>query len=145
MNVTLADWAVRLGIVAALFALALTLATLRPHAVGFREAALWSAFFIAAALGFGLALAALEGWDYAGQYFAGYIVEKSLSVDNLFVFVIIMSSFAVPREHQQRVLIFGILASIGLRAIFIAVGAALLSALSFMFLIFGLALVWTSF
>ncbi len=144
MSVTLADWAVLLGIVAALFTLDLVLATLRPHAVGFREAALWSVFFIAAAGGFGLALAALEGWTYAGQFFAGYIVEKSLSVDNLFVFVIIMSSFAVPRKHQQRVLIFGILASIVLRAIFIAVGAALLSALSFMFLIFGLALVWTA-
>jgi tellurite resistance protein TerC len=144
MNVTVADWAVLLGIVAALFALDLILATLRPHAVGFREAALWSVFFIAAAVGFGLALAALEGWDYAGQYFAGYIVEKSLSVDNLFVFVIIMSTFAVPPKHQQRVLIFGILASIVLRAIFIAVGAALLNALSFMFLIFGLVLIWTA-
>ena len=91
-----------------------------------------------------MALAALEGWDYAGQFFAGYIVEKSLSVDNLFVFVIIMSSFAVPREHQQRVLIFGIIASLCLRAAFIAIGAALLSALSFMFLIFGLALIWTA-
>ncbi len=71
-------------------------------------------------------------------------MEKSLSVDNLFVFVIIMSSFAVPREHQQRVLIFGIAAALGLRAAFIAAGAALLSLLSFMFLIFGLALVWTA-
>jgi tellurite resistance protein TerC len=144
MGVTLADWAVLLGIVLALFTLDLALATLRPHAVGFREAALWSVFFIAAAAAFGVALAGLEGWGYAGQYFAGYIVEKSLSVDNLFVFVIIMSTFAVPREHQQRVLIFGILASICLRAIFIAVGAALLSALSFMFLIFGLVLLWTA-
>src|SRR6185312_6888497 len=124
MDVTVADWALLLGIVVALFTLDLVLATLRPHAVGFREAALWSVFFIAAACGFGLALAALEGWTWAGQYFAGYIVEKSLSVDNLFVFVIIMATFAVPREHQQRVLIFGILASIALRAIFIAVGAA---------------------
>jgi tellurite resistance protein TerC len=144
MNVTLADWAVLLGIVVALFALDLVLATLRPHAVGFREAALWTVFFVAAAAGFGLALAALEGWDYAGQYFAGYVVEKSLSVDNLFVFVIIMSTFAVPPKHQQRVLIFGILASIVLRAAFIAVGAALLNALSFMFLIFGLVLIWTA-
>jgi tellurite resistance protein TerC len=144
MNVTAADWAVLLAIVAALFAFDLLVATLRPHAVGFREAAIWSAFFIAAAVGFGVALAALEGWDYAGQFFAGYIVEKSLSVDNLFVFVIVMSSFAVPREHQQRVLIFGIIASLCLRAAFIAIGAALLSALSFMFLVFGLALIWTA-
>ena len=144
MGVTGADWGVLLGIVVVLFALDLLLATLRPHAVGFREAALWSAFFVACAAGFGAVLGGLEGWGWAGQFYAGYIVEKSLSVDNLFVFVIIMSSFAVPREHQQRVLIFGIAASLCLRAAFIAVGAALLSALSFMFLIFGLALVWTA-
>jgi tellurite resistance protein TerC len=144
MTVTVADWAVLLGIVLALFALDLLLATLRPHAVGFREAALWSVFFVAAAAGFGVGLAGLEGWGYAAQFFAGYIVEKSLSVDNLFVFVIIMSSFAVPREHQQRVLIFGIVGSLCLRAAFIALGAALLELLSFMFLVFGLALIWTA-
>ena len=71
-------------------------------------------------------------------------MEKSLSVDNLFVFVIIMTSFAVPREHQQRVLIFGIIAALALPAVFIALGAALLSLLSFMFLVFGLLLVWTA-
>jgi len=71
-------------------------------------------------------------------------VEKSLSVDNLFVFVIIMTTFAVPREHQQRVLTFGIIAALALRVVFIALGAALLSLLSFMFLIFGLLLLWTA-
>jgi tellurite resistance protein TerC len=144
MQVTVIDWVVLLAIVVVLFAVDLAVATLRPHAVGFREAALWSVFFVASAVAFGFVLAALEGWTYGGQFFAGYIVEKSLSIDNLFVFVIIMSSFAVPREHQQRVLIFGIMASLCLRAVFIAVGAVLLSALSFMFLIFGLVLVWTA-
>ena len=80
---------------------------------------------------------------YGGQFFAGCLVEKSLSVDNLFVFVIIMATFTVPREHQQRVLVFGIMAALALRAVFIAVGAALLSLLSFLFLIFGL-LLWTA-
>ena len=144
MEVTATDWAVLLGIVLALFTLDLVLATLRPHAVGFREAAGWSVFFVAAAAGFGAALGGLEGWGWAGQFFAGYIVEKSLSVDNLFVFVIIMASFAVAGEHQQRVLVFGIAAALCLRAAFIAIGAALLSALSFMFVIFGLALIWTA-
>jgi tellurite resistance protein TerC len=144
MNVTAADWAILLGVLLVLFALDLLVATLRPHAVGFREAAGWSVFFVAAAAGFGAALGGLEGWGYAGQFFAGYIVEESLSVDNLFVFAVMMSSFAVPREHQHRVLIFGIAASLCLRAAFIAIGAALLSALSFMFLIFGLALIWTA-
>lgn len=144
MDVTAGDWGILLAVTAVLFAADLLAATLRPHAVGFREAVAWSVFFIAAAAGFGLSLAARYGWDTAGQFFAGYIVEKSLSVDNLFVFVIIMSSFAVPKEHQQRVLIFGIAASLGLRSLFIAAGAALLSALSFMFVIFGLVLIWTA-
>jgi tellurite resistance protein TerC len=78
------------------------------------------------------------------EYFAGYIVEKSLSVDNLFVFVIIITTFAVPAAHQQRVLNIGILAALILRAIFIALGAALVSAFSFMFLLFGLLLIVTA-
>ena len=86
----------------------------------------------------------IAGWDFGGQYFAGYIVEKSLSVDNLFVFVIIMTTFAVPAEHQQRVLTIGILLALILRAIFIALGAALLSAFSFMFLVFGVLLIVTA-
>src|SRR6185312_4232896 len=144
MGVTAAGWALTIGVIVALLALDLLLATVRPRAVGYREAAAWSAFYIAVAVVFGLVLASLVGWGYGAEYFAGYLVEKSLSVDNLFVFVIIMATFAVPREHQQRVLVFGIIAALVLRAVFIAVGAALLSALSFMFLVFGLVLVWTA-
>ena len=144
MGVTAAGWALTIGVIVALLAFDLLLATVRPHAVGYREAAAWSAFYIAVAVVFGLVFAGLVGWGYGAQYFAGYVVEKSLSVDNLFVFVIIMATFAVPREHQQRVLIFGIIAALALRAVFIALGAALLSLLSFMFLIFGLLLLWTA-
>jgi tellurite resistance protein TerC len=86
----------------------------------------------------------IAGWDFGAEYFAGYIVEKSLSVDNLFVFVVIMSAFAVPAEHQQRVLTFGILIALVMRAVFIALGAVLISKFSFMFLIFGLLLVVTA-
>ena len=86
----------------------------------------------------------MAGWGFGAQYFTGYVVEKSLSVDNLFVFVIIMSTFAVPAEHQQRVLTFGILLALVMRALFIALGAALLSLFSFMFLIFGLLLIATA-
>ena len=144
MGVTAAGWALTIGVILALLALDLLLATIRPHAVGYREAAAWSAFYIAVAVVFGLVFASQVGWGYGSQYFAGYIVEKSLSVDNLFVFVIIMATFAVPREHQQRVLIFGIIAALALRAVFIALGATLLSLLSFMFLVFGLLLIWTA-
>ena len=86
----------------------------------------------------------IAGWESGGEYFAGYIVEKSLSVDNLFVFVIIMSTFAVPAAHQSRVLTFGIVAALVLRAIFIALGAALIAAFSFMFVVFGLLLIFTA-
>jgi TerC family integral membrane protein len=144
LQVTTAGWAATVGLVIALLAVDLLVSSRRPHAVGFREAAAWSAFYIAVAIGFGLLFGAIAGWDFGAQYFAGYVVEKSLSVDNLFVFVVIMTAFAVPAEHQQKVLTIGILVALGLRAIFIALGAALLSAFSFMFLVFGILLVVTA-
>jgi tellurite resistance protein TerC len=96
------------------------------------------------AIAYGVAFGSIAGWDFGGQYFAGYIVEKSLSLDNLFVFVVIMTTFAVPDEHRQKVLIIGIVLALVLRVVFIALGAALLSAFSFMFLVFGLLLVGTA-
>jgi TerC family integral membrane protein len=144
LAVSAAGWAVTVGVILALLCLDLVVATVRPHAVGYREAAAWSVFYVGAALVFGLVFASFAGWRYGSEFFAGYIVEKSLSVDNLFVFVIIMATFAVPREHQQRVLVIGIIAALALRAVFIALGATLLSLLSFMFLVFGLLLLWTA-
>ena len=144
LDVTTAGWAVTVGLVLLLLAIDLTLAITRPHQVGFREAVLWSVFYVAVAIGFGLVFASFAGWGFGGEYFAGYIVEKSLSVDNLFVFVVIMTTFAVPAEHQQKVLIIGIVLALVLRVIFIALGAALLAAFSFMFLIFGLLLIVTA-
>ncbi|MFI5935154.1 TerC family protein [Actinoplanes sp. NPDC051494] len=144
LEVTALGWTLTIGVIVALLALDLTLGVLRPHAVGFREAAAWSVFYIAVALAFGVVFAQVAGWDYGTEYFAGYIVEKSLSVDNLFVFVIIMSTFAVPEKYQQEVLTFGIIIALVLRVIFIALGATLLSLFSFMFLIFGLLLIYTA-
>jgi tellurite resistance protein TerC len=144
VEVTALGWTLTIGVIVALLALDLLLATLHPHAVGYREAIAWSVFYITAAGAFGLIFATQAGWRYGTQYFAGYIVEESLSLDNLFVFVIIMAAFAVPREYQQRVLIFGIITALALRAVFIALGATLLSLFSFMFLIFGLLLIWTA-
>jgi tellurite resistance protein TerC len=103
----------------------------------------WSLFYIGVAVAFGVVFGVIEGWDLGGQYFADYIVEKSLSVDNLFVCVIIMATFSVPSRHQ-RVLTFGILAALVLRVVFIALGAALIDAFSFTFLVFGLLLVVTA-
>jgi tellurite resistance protein TerC len=144
LEITTLAWGATIGVIAALFAIDLLVAGGRAHVVGFREAVGWSLFYVGVALAFGVIFGMLAGWRFGAEYFAGYIVEKSLSVDNLFVFVILMTTFAVPAEHQQRVLTFGILVALVLRGIFIALGAALLSLFSFMFLIFGLILIFTA-
>jgi tellurite resistance protein TerC len=144
MEVTTTAWLVTSGVVLALFVIDLGMAMARPHEIGFREAALASTFYIAVAVVFGLIFGTIAGWEHGGEYFAGYILEKSLSVDNLFVFVVIMTTFAVPREHQQRVLIIGIFLALLLRVVFIMLGATLLEMFSFMFLLFGLLLVFTA-
>ncbi|MDX8051724.1 TerC family protein [Lentzea sp. BCCO 10_0798] len=137
-------WATTIGVIVALLAVDLVLAAWRPHRIGFREASLWSVFYILVAIGFGVWFASAHGGGFGAEYFAGYIVEKSLSVDNLFVFVIIMTTFLVPEEHQHKVLTFGIVLALIMRGIFIAVGATLLSLFSFMFLLFGLLLIFTA-
>ena len=144
LEVTALGWTLTIGVIVALLALDLTLGVLRPHTVGFREAAVWSAFYIAVAVAFGLVFGTVAGWDLGTQFFAGYLVEKSLSVDNLFVFVIIMTTFAVPEKYQQGVLTFGIIIALALRVVFIVLGATLLSLFSFMFLVFGLLLIVTA-
>jgi tellurite resistance protein TerC len=137
-------WAVTIGLIVALLAVDLVLAAVRPHRVGFAEATAWSVFYVLVALAFGAWMWWAHGSGFGTEYLAGYIVEKSLSVDNLFVFVIIMTTFAVPEEHQHKVLTFGIVLALIMRAIFIAVGAALLSLFSFMFLVFGALLIYTA-
>lgn len=144
LEVTALRWGLTIGVIVGLLALDLGLAAARPHVVGFREASVSSVLFIAVAIVFGVVFTAQVGEDLGTQYFAGYLVEKSLSIDNLFVFVIIMTTFAVPEIHQQKVLIFGIAMALVMRAIFIALGAALLELFSFMFLIFGLVLIITA-
>lgn len=144
LDVTTTGWLVTCGVILALFVVDLGYAVARPHAVGFREAALASGFYIAIAVAFGIVFGTVAGWESGGEYFAGYILEKSLSVDNLFVFVVIMTTFAVPKEHQQKVLIIGIFAALLLRVVFILLGATLLNTFSFMFLLFGLLLIFTA-
>jgi len=137
-------WVVTIGVIVVLLLADLALSARRPHAVGFREAVAFSVFYISVAIAFGVVFGSIAGWDYGAEYFAGWVVEKSLSVDNLFVFVIIMTTFAVPAEHQHKVLTFGIIVALILRAIFIVLGAALLAAFSFMFLVFGVLLIATA-
>jgi tellurite resistance protein TerC len=116
-----------------------------PHAPSLRESAVWSAVYVGIAILFGLLIFALYGADFGGQYFAGYITEKSLSVDNLFVFVLIMATFGVPRELQQKVLLFGITFALVLRTIFILVGAAAIENFSWVFYLFGAILLYTAY
>jgi tellurite resistance protein TerC len=145
LDVTLAGWSATIGLIVALFLIDLFVS--RPghaHKVGFREAVLASIFYIAVALSFGVAFGFIAGWEFGAEYFAGYVVEKSLSVDNLFVFVVIMTTFAVPAQYQQRVLTFGILVALMMRAVFIALGAVLISSFSFMFAVFGVLLLATA-
>ena len=144
LDIGLVTWLVTVGFVVALLAVDLVLAAVRPHRVGFAEATAWSVFYVLVAIGFGVWFLLAYGGQAGTEYFAGYIVEKSLSVDNLFVFVIIMTTFAVPEKHQHKVLTFGIVLALLMRAAFIAVGATLLSLFSFMFLIFGLILIFTA-
>jgi len=144
LDVTTTAWLVTIAFILALFTVDLGQALLRPHEVEFREAALASVFYIAVAIGFGVVFGFVAGWEWGAEYFAGYILEKSLSVDNLFVFVVIIGAFAVPKQYQQRVLIIGIFLALILRVIFILLGSALLERFSFMFLLFGLLLIFTA-
>ncbi|HAM21053.1 MAG TPA: tellurium resistance protein TerC, partial [Actinobacteria bacterium] len=114
-----------------------------PHEVGIGEAARWSIFYIALAVIFGIGVFYFMGSQSGTEFFTAYLVEKSLSVDNLFVFAIILAQFAVPSILQQRVLLIGIVLALIFRAIFIAIGAAALSAFAFTFVLFGALLIWT--
>jgi tellurite resistance protein TerC len=136
-------WAVLVAAVVALVALDFVL-TRRPHEVSMREAVAWSAFYVALPLLFGLYVWNAHGSQRGLEYYTGYLVEKSLSVDNLFVFILILGAFAVPRHLQQRVLLYGIVGALLLRAVFIALGAAALSAFDWVFLVFGLVLLLTA-
>lgn len=144
MHITALAWIVTLALIGGLLALDWVWLGRRPHKVGFREAVGWSLFYITIAILFGAGLGVFAGWNLGIQYYSGYVVEKSLSVDNLFVFVLIIGSFSVPAEQQPKVLSIGITIALALRAGFIALGAALLAAFSFTLLLFGLMLIITA-
>jgi len=132
-------WAVSLGVLLVLVVWDFVV-TRKPHEVSLREAVGWTVFYIALPLVFGAWLWWLHGSALGVTFLTGYLVEKSLSVDNLFVFILILSSFAVPRALRQRVLLLGVLGALVLRGVFIAVGAAMVARFDWTFLIFGLIL-----
>lgn len=115
----------------------------KAHVVGVREAAIWSAMWVALALGFGGLIWWTWGGEFAAQYFSGYVIEKSLAVDNVFVFAIIFSYFAVPREYQHRVLFYGVLGALVFRGAFIAAGSILIASFAWILYVFGAFLVVT--
>ncbi|NUS10408.1 MAG: TerC family protein [Streptomyces sp.] len=143
MDVSLALWVLTIAGLCALIG-ADFLVGRTPHDVSVREAGLWTAVWVVLAGLFGLGLLLFGGGQPAGEFFAGYITEKSLSVDNLFVFVLIMGKFAVPSHYQQRVLLVGVLIALVLRAVFIAAGATLVASFSWIFFLFGAFLIWTA-
>ncbi|MEU7703470.1 MULTISPECIES: TerC family protein [unclassified Streptomyces] len=116
----------------------------KPHDVSIKEAGIWTVVWIVLAVIFGLGLLFFGNAQASGEFFAGYITEKSLSVDNLFVFVLIMAKFAVPSHLQQRVLLVGVVIALVLRTIFIAAGAAIIASFSWVFYIFGAFLIYTA-
>jgi TerC family integral membrane protein len=135
-------WFVTIGVVLALLVVDF-IATRRPHEVSMKEAIGWSAFYVALPLAFGLYVWNVHGGDRGLEYYTGYLVEKTLSVDNLFVFMLLLAAFAVPEVLKQRVLLYGIIGALVLRGIFIALGAAALSRFDWVFLVFGAVLLLT--
>jgi tellurite resistance protein TerC len=144
VDVSGAMWATTVAVLVALIAADFFIGGRKPHDVSLKEAGTWTVVWIVLAALFGGFLWWHSGATPAGQFFAGYITEKSLSVDNLFVFVLIMAKFAVPSQYQQRVLMIGVLIALVLRAAFIAAGAAIIASFSWVFYIFGIFLIWTA-
>ncbi|MEW2502587.1 TerC family protein [Amycolatopsis sp. CA-161197] len=144
MTVPLWLWIATVGGLLALIALDLVIVDHKPHAIKPAEAARWVIFYIACAVVFGIGVWVFAGHDPGVEFFTGYITEYSLSVDNLFIFMIIMASFKVPAIHQHRVLLVGILLALAMRSVFIAVGAALIAQFVWVFFLFGAVLIWTA-
>jgi tellurite resistance protein TerC len=143
MEVASTVWAITIGLITTLIVIDLFTSSRTAHDVSFKEAAAWTTFYVSIALGFGAWVWNYFGSTYGTEFFAAYLVEYSLSIDNLFIFVIILAQFAVPSIYHQRILLIGVMLALVLRAIFIAIGAAALGAFSFTFVIFGAILVWT--
>ncbi len=142
MEVSVVSWAVVIGIVLVMLAIDL-FAHRRAHVIGVREAAIWSGIWVVIAIAFGVGVWTLFGAEFGQQYFAGYVIEKSLAVDNVFIWAIIFSYFAVPREYQHRVLFLGVLGALVFRGIFIAAGAVLIESFSWILYVFAAFLLLT--
>lgn len=144
MDVTTLEWGITIGVTLAVLLLDIVIIAMRPHEPTFRECAIALTIYVGLAVVFGLYVWQHHGSDYGLQFFAGWLTEYSLSVDNLFIFLIIMASFRVPRAQQQEALLVGIILALVFRAIFIALGAVAIAQFSWIFYLFGLFLVYTA-
>jgi tellurite resistance protein TerC len=144
MGVSTAVWVITCLVILGLFVFDFFAHVRVAHEPTFKESASWSAFYIGLAIAFGFGVWWYWGGQFGGEYFAGYVTEKALSVDNLFVFTVIMSSFAVPRIYQQKLLLIGIVMALIMRAGFIALGAAAIARYSWVFYLFGIFLILTA-
>jgi tellurite resistance protein TerC len=144
MHVAPLVWLVTLGVAAAVLVVDVAVVGRRPHVPTVAECVRYLALYVGLAVLFGLGVWATAGGEYAGQFYAGWLTEYSLSVDNLFVFLLIMSRFAVPRMYQQTALLVGIVLALVLRGVFILAGTAVINAFSWMFYLFGAFLIWTA-
>jgi tellurite resistance protein TerC len=144
MSVSTQVWVITCVVILGLFVFDFFAHVRVPHEPTFRESAIWSTVYITLAVLFGFLIWWQWGGQYGGEYFAGYVTEKALSVDNLFVFTVIMASFKVPRAYQQKLLLIGIVMALVMRAGFIAIGAAAINAFSWVFYLFGVFLILTA-
>ncbi|KII27144.1 transporter, partial [Arthrobacter sp. AK-YN10] len=144
MTVSPLIWGITIVVILALLAFDYFFHIRKAHVPTLKEAAVWSSIYVGLAVLFGVLVLVFGGAQMGSEYFAGYITEKALSVDNLFVFLIIMASFRVPREDQQKVLLFGIVFSLIARTGFIFLGAALINSFAWVFYLFGLILLLTA-
>ena len=142
MDVSLLAWVAVVGAILVMLAVDLFLHR-DAHEIKVKEAAIWSGIWVTIGVIAGGVIWAVYGAEFGQQYFAGYVIEKSLAVDNVFVWAIIFSFFAVPRQYQHRVLFLGVLGALVFRAIFIAAGSALIASFSFVLYIFAVFLIWT--
>jgi tellurite resistance protein TerC len=137
-------WAVTLVVLVGVLVVDLAIVARRPHEPSVRESTIWVSIYVGMALLFGAGIGAVSGVGFAAQFYVGWLTEYSLSVDNLFVFVIIMTRFAVPRPYQQKVLLIGIALALVMRGAFIAAGAAIISQFIWVFYLFGAFLIYTA-
>lgn len=144
MNVPTWVWFATIALAVVVFAIDVFVIARRPHVPSTREVSTALGVYVGAAVLFGLGIWYFSGLQYAGEYFAGWLTEYSLSVDNLFIFLLIMAKFSVPEKYQQSALMIGIIIAVVLRGIFIAVGAAAIENYTWVFYLFGAFLIYTA-